>query len=399
MERIELGNGRAVLYCGDALAMLAGLPDNSVDLIATDPPYFRVIGSDIATWDRAWKSPAEFLAWMGTILDQFRRVLRPNGSLYLFASTAMAYGVETELRQRFVVLNRITWKKTDGTTDDNGNEGGTWRKACKAELRSYFPQTETVFFCEHQGADSMAKGEAGYERKCDELKGFVFEPIRAYFAGEKARAGLSAKQIREGMKELTGNYYMFERHTFSHSQWCMPVAEQYAAAQVLFNREGRRPAPPYEDYHQAPRSRFKRGADDGREYLRADYEELRADYEELRRPFFADVEHPYTDVWEYPTVGAYPGKHPCEKPLEMFRDIVRISSKPGAVVLDPFMGSGVCGQAATQLDREFWGNDADAHWVDVARVRIEGRAEFGQLPAVRPRRTKAAPMPLFEVPA
>lgn len=37
----------------DALDLLASLPDASVALVATDPPYFRVKGED---WDRAWPS-------------------------------------------------------------------------------------------------------------------------------------------------------------------------------------------------------------------------------------------------------------------------------------------------------------------------------------------------------
>ena len=41
----------AKLYCADALDVLRSLPDSSIDLIATDPPYFRVKG---LAWDRAW---------------------------------------------------------------------------------------------------------------------------------------------------------------------------------------------------------------------------------------------------------------------------------------------------------------------------------------------------------
>ena len=49
----------------------------------------------------------------------------------------------------------------------------------------------------------------------------------------------------------------------------------------------------------------------------------------------ADV--PYTDVWEFPPVQYYPGKHPCEKPAAMMEHIIRSSSRPGDVVADFFM--------------------------------------------------------------
>ena len=83
----------------------------------------------------------------------------------------------------------------------------------------------------------------------------------------------------------------------------------------------------------------------------------------------ADV--PYTDVWDkYPTVMRR-GKHPCEKPEAMMADIIRASSRPGAVVLDCFMGSGVTGEAAIKLGRDFIGMEADAgHFADASqRIR------------------------------
>ena len=104
------------------------------------------------------------------------------------------------------------------------------------------------------------------------------------------------------------------------------------------------------------------------EDLRREYEDLRREYEDLRRPFNVSADVPYTDVWDkYPTVMRR-GKHPCEKPEAMMADIIRASSRPGAVVLDCFMGSGVTGEAAVRLGREFIGMEADAgHFGDASR--------------------------------
>ena len=147
---------------------------------------------------------------------------------------------------------------------------------------------------------------------------------------------------------------MASRHYFSRSQWCLPTAEHYAALRALFNREGTRPAPPVEDYHDANGLRLHQG-NDGPEYLRADYEDLRADYEylradyeDLRRPFdvAAGTGRPFRAVWSYSPVESYAGKHSCEKPIAMIRDIVETASRPGDVVCDVFAGSGV-----TQIGR------------------------------------------------
>ncbi|MGA1354707.1 MAG: DNA methyltransferase [Candidatus Limnocylindrus sp.] len=92
--------GDGMIHRGDALDVMRGMADNSVDLIATDPPYFKVKGEE---WDWQWKTPEKFLAWIGELCDQWQRILKPNGSLYVFASPRMAWGVEGEVRKRFAV--------------------------------------------------------------------------------------------------------------------------------------------------------------------------------------------------------------------------------------------------------------------------------------------------------
>ena len=290
---------------GDCLDVLPTLPDNSVDLILTDPPYFKVKGD---AWDRQWKTPALFLKWLDRVLEQFARVLRPNGSLYIFASSRMAAKVEVLIGERFEVLSSIVWKKGDL----NGN--GQHSKHHKEGLRTFASQTERIIFAEHHGSDNMAKGEAGYEAKCDQLRGFLFEPLRKYLDDERKAAGLDkiAINVACGFSASPGG--MASRHYFSRSQWWLPTPEHYAAMQAL-----------------AP-ERFSRQYEE----LRVQYEELRVQYEELRRPFAVTADVPYTDVWDFPTVSYYPGKHSCEKPQALLRHIIAASSRPGAVVLDAF---------------------------------------------------------------
>ena len=81
------------------------------------------------------------------------------------------------------------------------------------------------------------------------------------------------------------------------------------------------------------------------------YLELSQEFKALRRPFSVSALVPFTDVWTYKPVQFYPGKHPCEKPAEMMRDIIAASSKPGDVVADFFMGSGSTIKEAMKLKR------------------------------------------------
>ena len=334
---------------GDCLEVMATLPDNSIDLICTDPPYFGVKGGGdkgrFEWWDRQWEKPTEFLKWIDQLAEQWQRILKPNGSLYCFASPRMAAQVEVTLGERFAVLNHITWLKP---------EASYVPPYCgKDAMRSWTPFSERILFCEHYGADSIAKGEAGYGAKCDELRGFVFEPLRAYLDGERQRAGFSVRGVAEAFQQKTGSRTVtgMAGHWFTSVQWTLPTEENYLWLRRLFNG-------------------------DGDEYLRREYEYLRREYEDLRRPFSVTADVPYTDVWTFPTVQAYRGKHPCEKPAAMLEHIITASSRPDAVVLDCFAGSGSTLVAAKKLGRQYIGIEIDPHWCDVAKGKLGETQSF-----------------------
>ena len=327
-------------------SVLASMDDDSIDLIVTDPPYFKVKAD---WWDRQWEKPEAFLSWMGGLCEQWQRVLKPNGSLYVFASPQMSHAVEMEVRQRFNVLNAIKWRKFSSAVMQ---DGGRWNQTDKGQARAYFPQTETIIFAEQFGADNIAKGEAGYVDKCDELRGFVFEPLRAYLAGEWERAGLTARDCNAATSsQMSGHYLM-------RSQWGLPTEEKYNQMRDFANKAGG-------DY-------LRREYED----LRREYEDLRREYEDLRRPFNASEKRPYTDVWDYETVSDYPGKHPCEKPLAMMEHIIETSSKPAALVLDCFAGSGVVGEACRNFGRRAILCEVDQRWYRKITSRIGQRALF-----------------------
>ena len=96
------------LIQGDCLEVMAGMADNSVDAIITDPPYFKVKGE---WWDRQWNTSEGFIEWIGQLCQQWERILAPNGSLYVFASPKMSARVEVKIGETFNVLNSLVWQK------------------------------------------------------------------------------------------------------------------------------------------------------------------------------------------------------------------------------------------------------------------------------------------------
>lgn len=297
------------LHNTDCLTLLAQLPDNSIDLIATDPPYYKVKGE---AWDNQWPNKDAFFAWLDEILLEYHRVLKPAGSLYLFAGPHLATEVELAVRNRLNLLNHVIWCKPSGR--HNG---------CRKEsLRRYFPQTEHIIF-----AESRKKTP------------FTFEPIRSYLDAARKAAGVNRKHIDQACAcQMSG-------HWFDKSQWTFPSAEHYQTMNRLFGGTLK------------------------------PYAQLQTEYKTIKqqRRHFAVTKHvPYTNVWHFKPVQWYAGKHPCEKPLELMRHIIEASSRPGDVVLDTFVGSGSTAIACRELGREFVGCEMGAVEFEGAVSRLTG---------------------------
>lgn len=79
-------------------------------------------------------------------------------------------------------------------------------------------------------------------------------------------------------------------------------------------------------------------------------------------------EHCKNCVWDFPS-----GRskiHPTEKPLKLFEYLVKVSSREGAWVIDPFCGSGTTGVACKSLNRNFVGCELDKEYAEMAQNRL-----------------------------
>ena len=313
---------------GDCLEEMKKLPPNSINLIYTDPPYFKVKNEP---WDNQWENPAKFIDWIGQLCQEWQRILKPNGSLYVFASPKMAARVECKIGEYFDIVNRITWSKPGQCYAE---------KYGPENFRGYVEMSEILIFAEQFQADNAAMEESGYVTKCEAAKVAIFGK---YLEDEITRAGFNHKQIAALFPSKTGGL------TGCVSNWVLglncPTGEQYHKIREYLNA-------------------------DRDEYLKREYEDLKREYEDLRRPFQVTSEVPYTDVWDFPTVGYCEGKHPCEKPIEMSRHVIAASSRPGDVVLDCFGGSCQVADACIQLGRKYIIIEQNTEYCRQARKRV-----------------------------
>ena len=80
-------------------------------------------------------------------------------------------------------------------------------------------------------------------------------------------------------------------------------------------------------------------------------------------------EHCKNTVFRFPTVK---GKlHPTQKPINLMKYLIEVSSNENDIVLDPFMGSGSTGVACLNTNRNFIGIEINAKFYETAKNRIE----------------------------
>ncbi|MCC6680506.1 MAG: site-specific DNA-methyltransferase [Phycisphaeraceae bacterium] len=75
------------------------------------------------------------------------------------------------------------------------------------------------------------------------------------------------------------------------------------------------------------------------------------------------------NTFAYSTSDRYTS-HPTEKPLAFIQRLIRVSSHPGDLVLDPFMGSGTTAVASKTLDRRYVGFELEPTYIRMAEERL-----------------------------
>jgi site-specific DNA-methyltransferase (adenine-specific) len=110
------------IYQGDCLEILAAIPENQVDLIFADPPYFlsndgitchagRMVSVNKGQWDRS-RGPGENHDFNRAWLAAAQRVLKPNGAIWVSGTAHVIHSVGFAMQQLgFKLLNDISWVK------------------------------------------------------------------------------------------------------------------------------------------------------------------------------------------------------------------------------------------------------------------------------------------------
>ncbi len=102
------------------------------------------------------------------------------------------------------------------------------------------------------------------------------------------------------------------------------------------------------------------------------YEEMKA----TSNPPFDDAGKQMKSTWAIRAPGKDEktfGKHPTQKPVRLLNRIIRASTNPGDLILDPFVGSGTTAISALMNERQCIGIDADQEYLAKAAMRLAER--------------------------
>lgn len=319
---------RNQILCGDSLALLPSLPSGTVDLVLTSPPYFRQrdygggIGNETGLED--------YLETLLNVFGQCVRLLKPTGSIVFNLGDKYAHQGLMLIPYRFAVavlnrfpvrlVNAITWVKRNPTPRH-------FRRRLVASTEpffhfvisddyQYFPER---FLCQTAPQDTLRPRKRVGQRYFRLIEASTLTPNQkeqARAALESAIAAVQRGEIQDFRMKIRG----------IHS---VPFGGREGGRNIHLERDG--------------------------------FTIIRMHGERLKR-----------DVIETPVESLKGCPHRAVFPEAVVTEFIRLLTRPGDVVLDPFLGSGTTAVAAKKLNRHYLGVDINPDYCDYARRRLAG---------------------------
>ena len=181
------------LWHGDCLELMKNIPDGSVDLVLTDPPYGTMKGAALDGWKNQtteWDTAIDPLK----IFEQISRVLRPNGKAVLFSQEPYTSQLITSAIPSLPFAYRAMWYK---------NVHANALLAKSAMVSRY--EDICIFSCSKGGGE-----------------------IAEYMKSELEKSGLTVKKINE----LLGTSTMASHYFRAGCQFVLPTKEKYEKLQT-----------------------------------------------------------------------------------------------------------------------------------------------------------------------
>jgi DNA modification methylase len=376
------------LYQGDCRSVMAELPDNSVDAVVTDPPY--ELGFMGKTWDSSG------IAFDPEVWAQALRVLKPGGHLLAFGGTRkwhrLAVAIEDagfEIRDNMAWLYGNGFPKSLSVSKAIDKAAGAKRPVIGTRTTGIGTgRGGTAIMGDSDNRDLTAPATADAKRWHGwgtALKP-AFEPI---VVARKPLIGTVAANVLEhgtgaldidacripttevrvqGSQASTGATGFGGKReggkVYSTGRWPANVILDEAAAAEVDRQSGKT---------KSTRSVRKRGGGSTvyGTLPSGDCPPTGADDEGGASRFFYVAKAPTKERPSYTKDDGTVVTHLTVKPLSLMRQLVRLVTPPGGLVLDPFAGSGATIEAAILEGFGVRGIELEADHIPLIQQRID----------------------------
>jgi len=333
------------IICGDCREILPKLPDNSIDLVITSPPYFqqREYGSGGLGEE---PDPETYIVNLVGILRECFRVVKPTGSVvinlgdkYLNGSLSLLpYRVALEILRtcQVILVNQITWVKTNPPPRQFRRRLVTATEPffhfAKTQQYQYFPEQLAAEADETGRRHGRGEAESARRQSRRKERGQSYrqliarsvltpeQKIRAWEALEKVQQEVTEGRIHDFRLKIKG----------VHAE---PFGGQNGGRKGQLEREG--------------------------------FTVIRMHGEKLKSDVMMSAVECRRDC-----------PHPAVYPVRVISQLIALLTQPGDTVLDPFVGSGTTAVTAWQQGRRYIGIDIHPEYCDYARqwlAHLSGR--------------------------
>ena len=306
------------LWHGDCLELMKNIPDGSVDLVLTDPPYGTIKGIEksraskdfcyrACDWDEIIPTDRLFV--------ELSRVLRPNGKAILFSQEPYTSRIITSAIPSLPFAYRAMWYK---------NVHANALLAKSAMVSRY---EDICIFSKIVREETAA------------------HPLRIVFEKELKKSGKTKREAIALLGSTASHYFT------SGIQFRMPTEENFR----VLKENG---------------------------FIDLDFEYCRKVNEDFLNKRYAKVKEETPSVFNLWQGGKSKsnvleykkdndGYHPTQKPVALLEDLIQTYSNEWDTVLDFTMGSGSTGVACVNTNRHFIGIELDEGYFNIAKKRIE----------------------------
>jgi DNA modification methylase len=329
---------------GDALTMLKTLPDESVHCCVTSPPYWGLRDYGVDGQLGLEKTPEEYTEKMTAVFREVRRVLRPDGTLWLNLGDSYAAARGGTHQPAETLAGGRHGKTVNGERVNRGREDGysptrnagaiglkhkdligiPWRVAFALQADGWYLRQDIIWHKSNPMPESVTD-------RCTKAHEYIFlmsksqryyydaEAVKEPFADERRR-----KAAREGLQV----------------QNCAGMGNPKGGGQYSVG-SGRN-----------DNGALKTGKwnEDGKATGRN------------CRSVWTVATHPYKEA------------HFATFPPDLIEPCILAGCPEGGTVLDPFFGSGTTGLVCSRLNREYIGIELNEQYCKMAERRIEGDA-------------------------